>query len=167
MKTLLIARHAKSSWNDASKNDFERGLNPRGQKDAPLMASYLQQCGYMVNQIISSDAVRALETAEQYKKYLTPEHDLITYHDLYLAPLNSIIQLVKNIPQSEAVVMLVGHNPGMSEALNYWSGENMDDMPTCGVGIIQFDINSWAEAEASQGSLLGFEHPKSIQDKSH
>ena len=167
MKTLLLARHAKSGWDDTGQNDFERNLNPRGQRDAPLMASYLQQCGYMINQIISSDAVRALQTAEQYKKYLTPEHDLITYHDLYLAPLNSIIHLVKNISQSEAVVMLVGHNPGMSEALNYWTGEIIEDMPTCSVGIIQFDINSWADTQASQGSLLGFEYPQSILDKSH
>jgi len=165
MKTLLLARHAKSDWNSPSTNDFGRPLNQRGQQDAPLMASYLKQCGYSVGQIISSDALRALQTAEHYRQCLRPIHDLISYHDLYLASLAEIVYLVQHIAPRENTVMLVGHNPGMSEALNYFSTESVAEMPTCSVGIIQFDVSRWQDAVQSTGVLLGFEYPKRIKSR--
>lgn len=165
MKTLLLARHAKSDWNSPAANDFERPLNQRGQQDAPLMASYLKQCGYSIGQIISSDALRAMQTAEHYRQCLKPGRDLISYHDLYLASLASIVYLVQHIASSESTVMLVGHNPGMTEALNYYSTEPVDDMPTCSVGIIQFDINHWQDAAQYAGMLLGFEYPKRVKSR--
>lgn len=165
MKTLLLARHAKSDWNSSAANDFERPLNQRGLQDAPLMASYLKQCGYSVGQIISSDALRALQTAEHYRQCLKPGRDLISYHDLYLASLQAIVYLVQHIAPAENTVMLVGHNPGMTEALNFFSTETVDDMPTCSVGIIQFDVNQWQDAARSAGMLLGFEHPKRVKNR--
>lgn len=165
MKTLLLARHAKSDWNSAAANDFERPLNQRGLQDAPLMASYLKQCGYSLDQIISSDALRALQTAEHYRQCLRSGRDLISYHDLYLASLRAIVSLVQHISPGENTVMLVGHNPGMSEALNYFSAEMVEDMPTCSVGIIQFDVRSWQDAEQSSGVLLGYEYPKRVRSK--
>lgn len=165
MKTLLLARHAKSDWNSPTANDFDRPLNQRGQQDAPLMASYLKQCGYSVGQIISSDALRALQTAEHYRQCLKPSHDLISYHDLYLASLQAIVTLVQHIAPGENTVMLVGHNPGMSEALNYFSTETVSDMPTCSVGIIQFDVAQWQDAAQSSGVLLGFEYPKRVKSR--
>ena len=165
MKTLLLARHAKSDWSSQAANDFERPLNQRGQQDAPLMASYLKQCGYSVGQIISSDAQRAMQTAEHYRQCLRPAHDLISYHDLYLASLQAIVYLVQHISPGENTVMLVGHNPGVSEALNYFSTETVDDMPTCSVGIIQFDVTRWQDATQSTGVLLGFEYPKRVKNR--
>lgn len=164
MKTLLLARHAKSDWSSPATNDFERPLNQRGQQDAPLMASYLKQCGYSIGQIISSDALRALQTAEYYRQCLRPAHDLISYHDLYLASLQSIVYLVQHIAPRENTVMLVGHNPGMSDTLNYFSTEAVNDMPTCSVGIIQFDVARWQDAAQSSGVLLGFEYPDRVKN---
>jgi len=129
------------------------------------MASYLKQCGYSVGQIISSDALRALQTAEHYRQCLRPIHDLISYHDLYLASLAEIVYLVQHIAPRENTVMLVGHNPGMSEALNYFSTESVAEMPTCSVGIIQFDVSRWQDAVQSTGVLLGFEYPKRIKSR--
>lgn len=129
------------------------------------MASFLKQCGYSVDQIISSDAVRALQTAEYYRQCLRPAHDLISYHDLYLASLQAIVYLVQHITQGANTVMLVGHNPGMSEAVNYFCTEAVEDMPTCSVGIIQFDVTRWQDAEKSAGVLLGFECPKRVKSK--
>ena len=160
MKTLLLARHAKSSWDQSGINDFDRVLNHRGMSDAPVMAMYLKKCGYLIHQIISSDAARALATAEEYAKHLVSSEDLITHHDLYLASDRQIIQLVEALPQAYNTVMLVGHNPGMTDALNYFSQEAVEDMPTCSVGIIQFDITDWSQVKQNSGSLLGFEYPK-------
>lgn len=165
MKTLLLARHAKSDWNSPAANDFERPLNQRGLHDAPLMASYLKQCGYSVGQIISSDALRALQTAEYYRQCIKPGHDLISYHDLYLASLQAIVSLVQHIAPAENAVMLVGHNPGMSEALSFFSTEPVGEMPTCSVGIIQFDVTRWQDVEQSTGVLLGFEYPKRVKSR--
>jgi phosphohistidine phosphatase len=165
MKTLLLARHAKSNWGDKNFSDFDRPLNETGKVDAPIMAMYLQQCGYLFHQIISSDAARALETAEEYKKHLTPEKNLITHHDLYLASADTIVDIVSKISPSHSAVIIVGHNPGISDALNYFCKENFDDMSACGVGIIQFEVSNWVDIAEGSGDVLGFESPKTIKNR--
>lgn len=163
MRTLLLARHAKSSWNQDAVSDFERCLNHRGESDAPLMASYLKQCGYLVHQIITSDAVRAMATANEYKKALLPEKDMITHHDLYLASQPEIVQIAQSLCSQDNTVMLVGHNPGMTQALNYFTQSNIDNMPTCSVAIIQFDVMEWQDIKKAGGDLLAFEYPKKVR----
>lgn len=167
MKTLILARHAKSSFGAVGSSDFERQLNERGATDAVAMALYLKHCGYLINQIISSDADRALATAEQYKRSLTPDQSLITHQDLYLAPVSTIVDIVSRISPEFSSVMIVGHNPGMSEALNFLIHEKVEDMPTCSVGIIQFDVANWCDIKESDGDLLGFKHPNNITDKTN
>ena len=165
MKTLLLARHAKSNWGDKNYTDFDRPLNESGVKDAPIVASYLQQCGYIINEIISSDAVRALQTAEEYKNHLTSGFGLITHHDLYLASVETITKLVTNISPSHKAVMIVGHNPGMSDALNYYCKEGLYDMSACSVGIVQFEVSKWSDITEGSGDMLGFESPKTIKNR--
>jgi len=165
MKTLLLARHAKSDWGDKNFSDFDRPLNNLGKLDAPKMALYLQQCGYLIHQIISSDAARALETAEEYKNCLTPEKNLITHHDLYLASADTIVDIVSKISPSHNSVMIIGHNPGMSEALNYLCKEKFNDMSSCGVGIVQFEVSNWQDIAEGSGDVLGFESPKTIKNR--
>lgn len=160
MKTLLLARHAKSDWNQSGVSDFDRGLNSRGEVDAPAMASYLQQCGYLIHQIISSDAVRALATAEEYKNVLIPESEVIKQHDLYLASHFDIVQVANQLSPDYSTVMLVGHNPGMTEALNYFTKTEIEDMPTCSVAVVQFDIMNWKDITKYSGDLLAYEFPK-------
>ena len=158
MKTLLLARHAKSSW-DQPVDDIDRPLNQRGQLDVTRMANCMQQCGYLVHQIISSDARRALATAEEYARFLKPKYDLIINHDLYLASSSQIVNMVRDISPQCSTVMLVGHNPGMTDTLNDLSHENIDNMPTCSVAVIQFEVSHWRDISAGQGDLLAFEHP--------
>ena len=165
MKTLLLARHGKSDWGDSSVGDFDRPLNTRGEEDSPKMASYLQQCGYLINQIISSEAVRALATAEQYRKHLTPDQELITHGDLYLAPEATIINIINNIHSNFNSVMLVGHNPGMTDAINFLCHEQIEDMSTCSVGIVQFDVNNWRDIKERSGDLLAYEFPKKLKKR--
>jgi len=149
MKTLLLARHAKSDWNQPSGN-------------VALMAAHLQKNEYAPEQIISSDAARALATASEYNAALNPQKGLIENHHLYNASLQDILQVIKNIPEANNTVMLVGHNPGMSEALNYFLPSKAPDMQTCSVGILRFDIVQWSESAAGSGELLAFECPKNL-----
>ena len=165
MKTLLLARHGKSDWGDSSVEDFKRPLNARGEEDSPKMASYLQQCGYLINQIISSEATRALATAEEYRKHLTPDQNLITHDDLYLASMKTIVNIVNNIQPNLNSVMLVGHNPGMTEALNFFTHETVDDMSTCSVGVLQFEVENWKDIAQGNGDLLAYETPKKIKNR--
>ncbi|HED32986.1 MAG TPA: hypothetical protein ENJ08_02055 [Gammaproteobacteria bacterium] len=160
MKTILLARHAKSDWNQPSKSDFERTLNARGETDADSMAELLQQGSCLPEQIISSDAVRALATANKYSAALKPGKGLVENHKLYNASLQDILQVIVNLPQVCDTVMLVGHNPGMSEALNYFLPTGVQDMPTCSVGIVQFDIEQWREVSRRMGEILAYEYPK-------
>lgn len=162
MKTLMLARHAKSGWDQAE--DFDRTLNERGVADARKMSAYLEECGYLIHQIITSDAVRALTTAETYESQLNPVHGLITHHDLYLASKEEMLNISRNISPDESTVMLVGHNPGMHEVLNYFAEGKVNDMPSCSVAIIQFDVDNWAEINNENGDLLAFEHPKTISN---
>jgi len=160
MKTLLLARHAKSSWDQPGKDDFDRVLNEGGLSDAPNMADFLQQCGYPINRIISSDAARALQTAEEYRKLLTPDIEVTRQHDLYLASHNDILSIINTLPGNDEMVMLVGHNPGMNDVLNYLIRSEVDDMPTCSVAIIQFDVYSWEDIKINTGNLIAFEYPE-------
>lgn len=161
MKTLLLARHAKSSWD--APEDFQRTLSERGQKDVNIMAQYLSECGYLLHQIITSDALRAQATAEVYEAKLKPSHRLITHHDLYLATADDIVNIARNITASMSTVMLVGHNPGMHEVLNDFVVDKIEDMPSCSVAIIQFDVTGWADISQHNASLLAFEYPKKNQ----
>ena len=158
----MLARHAKSGWDQAE--DFDRTLNKRGEADALKMSAYLHQCGYLIHQIITSDAVRALTTAETYESQLKPAHGLITHHDMYLASKEDIINISRKISADESTVMLVGHNPGMHEVLNYFAEGKINDMPSCSVAIIQFDVENWSEINNKNGDLLAFEYPKKITE---
>lgn len=159
MKTLILARHAKSSWDHLGLDDFLRPLNERGLRDAPVMAERLRQSGLNVQRIVSSDAVRALATAEAYASALTPGKAVRTEPTLYLAATSEIVSIARGLPEQEDSVMLVGHNPGMSDAFSLLSGID-EDMPTCSYGIVQFDTESWRHIADVKGELLAFENPK-------
>jgi len=165
MKTVLFARHAKSNWNEADISDFDRPLNEQGESDAPLMALYLQQCGYIIHQIISSDAARALATAEEYKKCLTPDVPVLQNHSIYLASHLDIINIIKTLPAKKSTVMIVGHNPTMTEVVNYCTEDGVSDMPSCSVAIVQFEVANWSDIKAGNGDLLAFEYPKKHKKK--
>jgi len=158
MKTILFARHAKSDWNQPGYSDFDRPLNPKGETVAPVMASEIHK-KYSVDQIISSDAARALATATHYKSALTPQRELVHEHLLYNASHMDIARVVNNLSNAYTSVMLVGHNPGMTEIVNYYAPDSLDDMPTCSVAIVQFEINAWNEITQNTGKLMAFETP--------
>jgi len=159
MKTLFLARHAKSDWNQAGYSDFDRPLNSRGEIDAPVMASFLQK-NYSIDLITSSDAARALATATEYQKILTPDKNINQQHSLYNAAYFDINDVVKQLSDSYSAAMIVGHNPGMSDLVNFYCKNTIDDMPTCSVAVIQFAVSSWNEIQKATGELLAFEFPK-------
>ncbi len=160
MRKIIFARHAKSSWGQPVTRDFDRVLNDQGRNDVLEMAKFIQQTSHDIQKIISSDAKRAIITAEVYKKYLTPEIDIQYKHVLYLASHQEIESVVEHCSNDFSSLMIVGHNPGMSEIVGYYINQNFQDMPACGVAIVEFDVDNWNKIMQKSGKLLAFEYPK-------
>jgi phosphohistidine phosphatase len=161
MKTLVIIRHAKSSWENAGLSDHQRPLSKRGLKDAPIMGARLAECGPPVDRVISSSAVRALTTAEIITHEMGLPWDEIQIEDaLYHASEEDMIDLINEQDDYLDGLMLFGHNPGMTYLVNDLSDLDLDNLPTCGVAVLQFDVSSWAEIGGEVATSAKFDFPK-------
>ncbi|MBU0490079.1 MAG: histidine phosphatase family protein [Bacteroidetes bacterium] len=165
MKNLFLIRHAKSDWNDAKLDDFDRPLNKRGRKDAPFMAEQLSRRLNTHVLIISSPANRAFSTASEFAKALSinPEN-IIKEPKLYEASVEDIIEVIEELPEKAETVLLFGHNPGITWAVNNITGSRIDNVPTCGICEISVDTENWSEAKV-KSKLLSFHFPKESVDR--
>lgn len=164
MKTLLILRHAKSSWDDASLDDRERPLNPRGRRDAPRMGDLLRDERLIPDVIITSDAVRAHMTAVAVAETAGYRRDLVVNPLLYHASPEDVIAVLKTVPNANArTVMIVGHNPGLEELVEQLTGERQD-LPTAALAHIVLPIDQWRDLKLSTpGTLAGLWRPKELK----
>jgi phosphohistidine phosphatase len=164
-KRLILMRHAKSAWSDTDLRDFDRPLNKRGIRDAPRMGKLLFQKGIQPDLIISSDAVRALTTAKLIAQELGyPVERIHTNHALYLAPPNVLLDALSSSSSDCETLLLVAHNPGMTELANRLSEARIDNLPTCGVFIVESDAPDWTTFGKTAGSFTGFLSPKQDLD---
>ena len=161
MKTLYVVRHAKSSWDNPGLNDFDRPLNDRGEKDAPRMGKRLKECDIKPEIIYSSPAVRAFSTAQSIAQALDiPLTQIKTEKRLYHASEETLLDVLKHSAETADCVMLVGHNPGLTEFVNDLLDEDIDNIPTTGVVMAQLPIHDWKDARWKCGNLLLFDYPK-------
>jgi phosphohistidine phosphatase len=167
VKTLYIIRHAKSSWNDPALDDFDRPLNDRGKKDAPRMGKRLKEKGIYPTLMLSSPAKRAVSTARRIAKELKYDRDKIkTERRLYHADEEIILDVIQNLKDKHQVVMIFGHNPGLTEFVNSFQDEefDIDNIPTCAVAAFELNIDSWKDANWGKGKIVFFDYPKSRED---
>lgn len=161
MKTLVIVRHAKSSWADPFLPDDQRPLTKRGNRDAPLMGARLAEWGPPVDRVISSPAVRALVTAELITQEMgLPWDEIQVENDLYHATEYEVLDLIQEQEDYLDGLMLFGHNPGLTYLVNDLSDLDLDNLPTCGVVILQFDVESWSEVGEGLASSAQLDFPK-------
>lgn len=160
MKTLLLIRHAKSSWDDLSMPDFWRPLNARGRKDAPEMAQRLLQRGQLPDLMLSSTANRAITTAKMMADVIGYQATIRQVDELYHAS-SAQIAAVLGIAGSSSRVWLFAHNPGVTDFVNEFTAVRLDNMPTCGVFAMQFAIDNWHELYGATANFLFFDYPKS------
>jgi phosphohistidine phosphatase len=153
MKTLLVLRHAKSSWKNANLADFERPLNKRGKYDAPRMGELLRREGIVPDLIISSSAERALATAEAVASACGYDSEIQTTRQLYHAWPDDYIEVVNSVPNECNRVMVVGHNPGMESLVEELTGEWIR-MPTAALVQISVRINRWTELSLESTEML-------------
>ena len=161
--TIMLVRHAKSSWDDPGLRDFDRPLNGRGFRDAPEMGKRLARRNYKADVIISSPAVRAITTAEIIAGETgVEEGDILREPAIYEAGLDALVNVVTGIDDSYECVMLVGHNPGFTDLCNYLGNAGIDNLPTCGMAQIEFHVDTWKAVTMYGGKLVSFDYPKKV-----
>ena len=159
MRTLLLVRHAKSSRDDPSLPDKERPLNDRGMRDAPKMGKRLAKRDLKPDIIVSSSAVRALTTAQFIADKLDYRAKIAVEDRLYASAPDRLLKVIRELGDQPKRVMLVGHNPELSELAHRFS-DSITDMPTCAVAEFVFDIKSWTELGKQEPSEVRLHSPK-------
>lgn len=159
MKNILLLRHAKSSWKNKGLNDIDRPLNKRGFKDAPLMAERFVSMNILPDLIISSSSKRTILTIEYFRKALTSKHEFIITEQLYLANSDELLEILSNVDEKFRVVMLVCHNPGITDLANLLSNEFTENIPTCGLAGFSYD-GIWSTIKNRSCKLIFFDYPK-------
>lgn len=161
MKTLYLVRHAKSSWEDTALHDFDRPLNERGKKDAPLMGYVLKQQHILPDVMISSPAKRAYSTAKKIAEAVGySKKDILTDEYIYHASPDQLLTIIQLLPANEQSVMLIGHNPGLTDVSNLLCRKQIDTIPTCGVVCMEFNVEKWNQILPESGRFIFFDYPK-------
>lgn len=165
MKTLVIIRHAKSSWEQGIKHDFDRPLNERGRKDAPKIGAFLRQKGIKPDHIYSSPANRALSTAHLIAHEVGfPIEKIIENLDFYNFDdhLQPIIALLQQSPDTAETVFIFGHNETFTYLANHFTKNQIDHLPTCGVVCIRFVTNTWQNFDEAPATTDFVVFPKKL-----
>ena len=161
MKKIYIVRHAKSSWSDMGLSDFDRPLNKRGKRDAPVMGGKCRELGYKPDIMISSSANRAATTAKIFRKALGVDKERLHFTEaLYHAPEDTYIEQCYGLDEDIESVMLFGHNPGITYLANSVTSRYIDNVPTCGVLIIESSTDDWTALDFSNCKLMNYIYPK-------
>ncbi len=161
MKTLYLVRHAKSSWKYPNLDDFERPLNKRGRKSAPIMGKILKKLKVTPDLVMSSPANRAAMTARIVAAAINYPLENIRYSEtMYEFSENALFHVVKQIDDSVNKAMVVGHNPALNGLANYVGDQPIGNIPTCGAICVELNISSWANINEHCGKLKFFEFPK-------
>jgi len=164
MKTLFLLRHAKSSWKNPSLTDFERPLNARGVNAAGQIGNYLRRKRLTPDLILCSPATRARETITLVLQAAKLRVELRFDERLYLATVETLLEVIAQIDAEPKQAMMVGHNPGMEELVKALTGAD-ERMATGALARISLDIKAWSELpKLKQGRLEWLVRPKELED---
>ncbi len=161
MKTLLILRHAKSSWDDESLSDHDRLLNQRGKRAAHRMGRLLEEEALWPDLILSSTAERAATTTLRVTEAGGFGGDILYLRELYGAGPRDYIEAVRELGGEAGSVMVVAHNPGLEDLVHQMTGE-YHRLPTAALVRILVPIDHWRDLEADGGTLAGIWQPKEL-----
>lgn len=163
MKHLWLARHAKSDWSEEGLSDFDRELNKRGLRDAPAMGRWLAARGVKPQVMVTSPARRALHTAELLAEGMGFSKAFI-FHEprIYEAHTGELQEIIEESDDNLDHLMLVGHNPGMTQLVNILGGGPLDNLPTCSIAALTYDVESWAAAGSGLPVKAEIWRPKEV-----
>lgn len=161
MKSVILIRHAKSSWDGAGLSDFDRPLNERGKEDAPKMAKRLLDKGVTIGAFISSPAKRAKKTASLFiAEYGGSKSEIILIPELYHAGPEAFYTAIAHAPENAGCIALFSHNPGITEFVNMLTDVKIDDMPTCAIFAVKTDIQQWSKFRDAGKQFWFFDYPR-------
>jgi phosphohistidine phosphatase len=162
MKTLLILRHAKSSWKDEQLEDHDRPLNKRGKRDAPRIGEWLQEARLQPELILSSTAKRARKTASRLAKKCGYQGIIELDGTLYLAPPEAYLAALRKVDDQVGCTLVVGHNPGLGQLLALLTGHDTH-LPTATLAQIQLDVAAWSDVNSqTRGTLIAIWQPNEL-----
>ena len=164
MIRLTLLRHAKSSWDDAGLDDFDRPLNPRGRRDAPEMGRRLHASEQVPDLLITSPAMRALKTARMAACEMGfPEQRIITEPSLYHASASGLFSILASLETRARHVMLVGHNPGLTDFAVHLSDVRIDNLPTASLFCCDLELSDLSEIAPGTGHFVYYDFPKNTR----
>lgn len=144
MKTLLFARHGKSSWDDPTKKDYDRPLIKKGIEKTEISGQQLAKKAVKIDRIYSSSAERAKSTAVILARELDfPLEEIIFDKFIYHADAEQLLSYCFAFPDEINTVMIVGHNPTLTDLYNYLSINNVDELNTSNIGCVILGANQW------------------------
>lgn len=163
MRTLLLLRHAKSSWGDASLPDHERPLNKRGRKAANSVGEFMAARGLLPDKVLVSSARRAQQTAALWSKAAGYRGEIETHADLYLAEPATYLEHLRMLDDSLAHVMCVGHNPGLENLVHQLTGA-AEALPTAALAELRFRESCWQDIKGANAELVNVWRVKELPD---
>ena len=166
-RTLILMRHAKSAWDDATLDDFDRPLNDRGRRSAPAIADWLVQLGHLPDVVLVSGARRTVETWQRMAKKMPETATMESAPALYHAGPDTILNVLR--AQTAQSVMMIGHNPGFAEFAAQIVSDPPDhpkfeSYPTAATTVISFDVADWSDVTWASGTVRNFAVPRELLD---
>jgi phosphohistidine phosphatase len=155
-KHLILLRHAKAEESYLAKTDFERKLTKRGIEDANKMGHYFKNLNLMPDIIYCSDSMRTKQTIQEFKKASSIDVEVEFTHDLYHALGADFFKIFKECNKQN--IMIVGHNMGISAVADWLSETNVEELPTCGLIVLEFEN----EIELEKGKVITYQVPKEL-----
>lgn len=166
MKTIFIVRHAKSSWNTIDLPDEQRPLLEKGKKRTKKVIDYLQENDIKVDYIISSHAVRAFETAKIFAHALKyPAENIKIDSQVYYADGEAILNQFYDLPDRFDSVMIVGHNPTLTDFVNRFLESPVENLPTSGIVSFSFETDHWDKVPVAARKTNFILFPKEMPEK--
>jgi phosphohistidine phosphatase len=169
--TLTLLRHAKSSWDDAIPRDFDRPLNKRGEKAAVVIGKWAKENNIGFDHVVASPAVRVIDTIDQFVKGSGMRIDANWDRRIYLASSATLMDVLRDQPDSAKSVLMIGHNPGMEDLVFDIVPDDgssplrdvvWEKYPTGAVARMELDIDSWADIDRKCGRLTHFIRPRDL-----
>lgn len=170
MKTVTLLRHAKSDWNDSVSRDFDRPLNERGKRAARLMGLWAREKALHFDAIVASPAVRVTETLDYFLEAYGQGIDTRWDRRIYLASSVTLVDVLRDLPDTLGTVMMVGHNPGLEDlVLDIVPNDKANGLreaveakyPTAALATLTFAVDKWADI-ARPANLIAFVRPRDL-----
>lgn len=165
MKTLIILRHGKSSWDEPMQRDIDRPLITKGKKRTQQIADYLKSHNIIPQRIISSPAVRAFDTAKIAAMTLANKiEDIHIDESLYFVSVEKYFETLYAAPDDCDVLMIVGHNPMITDFCNSFLDKHIENLPTSGLCVVRFDTDLWNKTPSCSHTVEHLVFPKKLNN---